>query len=678
VTTVDRQTSNATGDAGSSLDAARIWTQDAMSALIAFASSDFDEGRPVDLFEPLVAMLTGDVFGYRGAAVYRDDAEGWQRLAGAGQISQPHLPNHGGSAHFTVSDNDLRLELAGGGGGWLLLIRRHSNGLEAHERSLLQQTAGLVDNLLDQTTYTHLLTKSERHYRHIYSHANLGIFFSRVGAGVRHANPGLLALLGYATERELREAITPQLNNQFYDPPQDRERVLAKLLSEGQISDFKTRLRRSDGSLVPVSLTANLVQDPDRQSEDLEFFGFVTDLSSTETCDEAFRGQRRAEAANLNKVRFLASISHELRTPLNGVMGMAGLLACSSLDAENQAAVTVIQDAAEQMLKLAERMDTFTRLEMGSLTLTHQPFSPAVMVAEVKQRWQPLVADKGLDLQLALEPGVKDCVHGDAGQCAQILDLLLENAVKFTDRGGHLEIGMATEGDSVRLSVNDTGCGMGEEQLARLVDRDTSSADGDGLGGAGLGLAMVWHLVDLMDGRLWIESQEGRGSRFSVLLPLPAAEIATSMAVLPAKDTGAMRILVVEDNPVNQLVARKLLESLELDVSVAGDGHEAVSMITAKSFDLVFMDLQMPGMDGFETTRALRADGKYTGPVVAMTAHATQYHRDKCRHAGMNGFVTKPLERRRLADFLAEFEAVDTEAMEWLWLEPEGNRPLQS
>ncbi len=660
-------------------DADRAWSQAFLSALVDLASHDFDEGQPTDLFAPLVAMLVSPDVGYRGAAVYRDEVEGWQRMAVAGQIAQPHLPAQGLATHFTSVGCDLRLELEGGGGGWVLVIRRADDaGLPDHERIHLERLVGMVNTLLDQTTYTALLTQSERHYRHLYSHANLGIFFSRVGAGPQRANPGLLGMLGYTTEREFREAVIPQLNNHFYDPPGDRERLVEQLMSDGQVRDFQTRLRRSDGSLVPVSLTANLLQDPDRQGEDLEYFGFITDLSTDESCDEAHRGRLRAEADNLNKVRFLAAMSHELRTPLNGVMGMAELLATSDLDPESNVAVEVIQQSSRQLLDQVDRMQDYTRMEMGALVLEHQIFSPAEMTAGVQARWRAAMAEKSLDLDVVLEKGAENRVTGDARRCAQIMDLLLENAVKFTEQGGAVKIVVAPDGDALRICVADTGCGMDERQLAALLDREQADSAAGELGGTGLGLAMVRHLVDLMDGRLWIDSDPGRGSRFSVLLPLPREVTATRSILKPSPARSALRVLVVEDNPVNQLVARKLLESLDLDVCVAAGGREAVRQVGARPFDLVFMDLQMPGLDGFETTRALRSEVHYGGPVVAMTAHATQYHRDKCRHSGMNGFVTKPLERKRLADFFASLPRAEDEVAEWLWLEPADNRPLQS
>jgi len=235
---------------------------------------------------------------------------------------------------------------------------------------------------------------------------------------------------------------------------------------------------------------------------------------------------------------------------------------------------------------------------------------------------------------------------------------------------------VAPEGEALHLSVKDTGCGITSERLEELLDGDYCTRDSDGLAGAGLGLSMVRRLVDLMDGRLWIDSEPGQGSRFSVLVPLPHVITEEEAKVVDESGEQAMRVLVVEDNPVNQLVARKLLESLGLEVDVVMGGREAIPLVGANTYDLVFMDLQMPVMDGFETTRALRSEVGFNGPVVAMTAHATQFHRDKCRHTGMNGFVTKPLERKRLADFLDSLPDRGAESVEWLWLEPEHNRPL--
>ncbi|MBD3219654.1 PAS domain S-box protein, partial [bacterium] len=523
------------------------WRVAALEALVTFASSERDETDPDDVFPGLVAMMVGPAFGYGGAAIYHDQPTGWHRVAASGAMAQPHLPTRSQPWAGTLEGGDLRLELTGGGGGRVLLLRRGEEPLTAAEQDLLPRLTRLVNTQLDQHSYASLLADSEQHYRQLYAHANLGIFFSRVGSGLRAANPGMLGILGYATEREMRDAVCPRRNRHFYDPSDDRERLVEQLLTDGQVRDFQTRLRRADGSLIPVSMTACLVRGSADQTEDVEYFGFVTDLTLDESHADAQRGQRRAEAANLNKTRFLAALSHELRTPLNGVMGMAEMLTGSDLDPEDTAAVDVIRDSARQLLDQVDRMYLYTSLEMGSLELDHGPFSPTEMVAGVKARWTRTAVEAGLDLAVVAGEGADTRVHGDARRCAQILDLLLENAVKFTDRRGHVEIRVEPDGDALHLRVSDTGRGMTEEQLASLIDGDPGPTAAGDLSGAGLGIAMVRRLVELMDGRLWMDSDPGLGSCFSVLLPLPRIESGPASFADATSSAPTMRVLVVED-----------------------------------------------------------------------------------------------------------------------------------
>ena len=655
------------------------WVQRAFAALLDLASLDFDEGTPEDILEPVVELLVQPPFEYEGAAVYHADGDGWSRCASAGAIAQPRLPVEDGSFDFSRVGPDLRLKLDGGGGARVLVLRRgEKHESAAEEPVVLRRLVGLVDNLLDQYTYTNLLANSEYFYRSLYSRANLGIFFSRVGGGLQRANPGLLGLLGYATEREMRETVGPRLDTNFYDPPDDRQRMVEAILSDGQVHDFQTRIRRADGSLVPVSMTSCLVLDSDYQMQDPEFFGFVTDLSDQDSTAEARRDLRRAKAANLNKIRFLASMSHELRTPLNGVVGMADLLATGDLDSDQAEAVKLIHGSADQLLALVDRISDYTTLEFGAMALSNEPFSPTELVDGVRCRWHDAAQSQRLDLQLRKAPDLPATVCGDARRCAQILDLLVDNAIKYTPSGGRVEIQAASRDEAMLLSVSDTGVGIDSDQLEAILGGDAQSNDHAGLGGTGLGLAMVQRLVELMDGRLWVDSTVDCGSRFSVLLPLPRPDVKVEAEPKIVDDTGRLRILVVEDNAVNQLVARKLLESLDLDVTLVPGGREAVAEVVQRSYDLVFMDLQMPEMDGFAATLALRSEAEYQGPVVAMTAHATEYHRDKCRRTGMNGFVTKPLERKRLADFLESLPPQDATPGPWLWIEPDDNRPLAS
>ena len=658
--------------------ATTTWTCDALSCLVDFASSDFGEGTPEEIFEPLVELLVSQPFDFHGAAVYQDDLEGWNRLASTEAMAHPALPVSDQKPHFTMAGRDLRIVLDGGGGGRILILRRTEEVPSEAERAVLDQMVTLLDNILDQLTYTNLLAQSEVHYRHIYSHANLGIFFSKVGGGLQRANPGCLAMLGYSTEQEMREAVVPLHDIRFFDPSEDRQRLIQKLVADGSVHDFQTRVRHADGSLVSVSLTCCLVQSFDCAGEDPSFFGFITDLTARDQTAEALREQRRAEIANNTKTHFLASVSHELRTPLNGVLGMVDILNTTELKDDQAEAVSVIQESAATLLELVNHILDYASLESGTLVLKDEPFAPAVMAQDVCRRWSEKASTLEMDLVSQIDLDLQAEVRGDEQRCGQIMELLLESAIGHTSRGGQVTLQIAHEGEAVKMVVTDTGNGFDNDQLEQILAGEAVKGGEGDLAGLNFGLSKVSKLVDLMDGRFWVDSSTDHGSRLSVLLPLPQIESQDQAKGDPDTNDGRMRVLIVEDNPVNQLVARKLLQSLDLDVTVADGGMSALGEVSRQPFDLVFMDLQMPGMDGFEATRALRSEVSFSGPVVAMTAHATEYHRDKCRQHGMNGFVTKPLERKRLADFLSCLPDRGDEASSWLWIEPSDNCPLTS
>lgn len=646
------------------------WRNRALTALLALATHDEGEGTAEELCQALVDLLVLAPFGYDGAAIYSGIRESWTQVARAGSISRPALPASDTDTSVWADEGDLQLLIARG--HWLLVVRRGAGRLTGDERAVLDHLLQLLRTLLGQRTYVTMLTRSEQHYRHLYSHANLGIFYSRAAGGLQRANPGMLEMLGYRTERELRDRTNAMLHSFFYDPAEDRQRMLNLLMVDGQVRDFQTRLRRADGSLVPVSLSACLVQDPDAQpDEDLEFFGFLTDLSDHDRLVEARDGKIRAEASNLTKVRFLSSLSHELRTPLNGVYGMLDVLDLEDSSDVRSEAAAVIRRAADQIMNLADKISDLTSLENGSLTLLADPFSPQELVEEARAHWSGTADERGLCLEARIAAGLPASVRGDRSRCRQILDQFLDNALRYCPTGGHVSIEAEAEGDALSLGVSDDGPGLSDDALAGMLDDGSLCVGRTGdLPSVGLGLPIVKRLVDLMEGRLTIQCLAGRGNRFTVQLPLPAVEATEAAESGADVDDPRPRALVVEDNPVNQLVARKLLETLGVAVTVADGGQQALKLMARHDYAMVFMDLQMPEMDGFSATRALRSACGYQGPVVALTAHATASHREKCRQSGMNGFIAKPLQRGILARVVDQLLAARLDRGDWLWIDP--------
>ncbi|WP_136248225.1 ATP-binding protein [Halomonas borealis] len=360
---------------------------------------------------------------------------------------------------------------------------------------------------------------------------------------------------------------------------------------------------------------------------------------------------RRAESASQAKSEFLATVSHEIRTPLNGVIGMSDLLVEQSLPERARHYADTIHESAGRLMELINDILDFSKIEAGRLELEHGPLALDELVEGVVSLFQPHIEARGLRIERVFDPALPEHVMGDAGRLRQVLLNLLSNAVKFTDEGTvRVEVSRSAEG-WLGIEVSDTGCGITADQQARLFEpfRQGDPGTARRFGGSGLGLAISKRLVEALGGEIGIDSQPGEGSRCWFRLPLieAAAPREGEVAALPG-DMAALcdaRLLVVEDNPVNQQVALAMLTKLGCRASLAGSGAEALASVAKEHFDLVFMDVQMPDMDGLEVTRRIRARGGWLAdmPIVAMTAGGPLGDQARCLAAGMNGYLAKPL-----------------------------------
>ncbi|AWN46517.1 hypothetical protein DK419_09480 [Methylobacterium terrae] len=369
-----------------------------------------------------------------------------------------------------------------------------------------------------------------------------------------------------------------------------------------------------------------------------------------------------AERASQAKTDFLASMSHEIRTPLNGVIGYADLLlADRTLPGRHRRYVDRIASAGGALLTVVDDILDFSRIEAGGIALAEVPFAPAALIDNAASIVRGLSEPKGLALDVALEPTVPDWVRGDPDRLRQILLNLLNNAVKFTP-AGRVAVRVDAEGGTLRFRVTDTGIGIAPEQHGRLFQR-FSQVDGSirrQYGGSGLGLAICKGLVELMGGTIGVESRDGAGSTFWFRVPLPACPApAAEAAEGRPEPVRPARLLLVEDVPINQDLARAVLESEGHGVDVAGDGAAAIEAVRARAYDLVLMDVQMPGMDGITATKVIRALPAPVGtvPIVAMTANVLPAQLETFRAAGMDGHVGKPFKRAELAAAIAQYRA---------------------
>lgn len=512
---------------------------------------------------------------------------------------------------------------------------------------------GCIHDLREQRRSEEALKESEEMLRVIFNSTYDGILLHTADGVILDANEPLLRMYGMTREQALQLRIEDISSPAM--PMEEAPAIWARVMAgEPQLFEWKA-LRYADHSEFDVEVFLRKVRVQGQEA----ILANLRDITARKQLEGALtEAKNEAEAGSRAKDRFLVNMSHELRTPLTVTMGMLELSLLEESSPSLRRYLEAALQSSETLLALIRDLLDISLIEKGENIVEEKPFDLRSCIREAIGRYFPMAAEKGIGLNLKLAENIPHQVSGDSKRLTQILDNLLKNAIRFTDHGEVDLIVFAGEEASgrreVHFSVRDTGIGIPEEALGRIFKKFTQVDDSltRRYGGSGLGLAICRGLVERMGGRIAVESQGGKGSVFSFVLPLKIEE--TRELTPESSDTenseaepSAVRILLAEDEPTVREMVRIFLEKRGWKAEMAESGKEAVAKWQQGKFDLVLMDVRMPEMSGLEATRLIRKmeDGtKEPTCIIALTAHAGQQSREECFKAGMNDFVLKPIK----------------------------------
>jgi len=527
---------------------------------------------------------------------------------------------------------------------------------------------GIYRDISERKEIEDALQQSEHLFRTVVENLAEGLLITEFDDGILYANPRLALITGYDVE----EMIGKQSHKLFTEESewgvaQQRNEERAK----GIGGSYEMRLRRKNGTFIWVQV--NAAPFVNAENEIIGTFGAITDITKSKHAQQdLIEAREKALEASRLKSEFVANMSHEIRTPMNGIIGMTALLLDTNLSEEQKEFASTIKTSGDSLLKIINDVLDFSKIEAGKLVIERCPFNLTTCIKESSSIFLQLARERNVEISIIISPAVPSQVIGDALRLKQILTNLLGNAVKFTREGSIIvSVNVLQEWDenvTLEFRISDSGIGIPAEVRERLFQPFTQ-ADGSTTrkyGGTGLGLSISRTLVSLFGGTIGFQSNSGVGSTFWFTLPLqkhrnglteeivhdyPRDNSSTKLegeerrlATMLVDRVAPPRIMVVEDNPVNQQVAIRMLRRLGFDSALASNGRDAVTMFQQEAFDIILMDCQMPEMDGYAATAEIRTIAhEHDVIIIAMTANALEGAREECLGAGMDDYIAKPV-----------------------------------
>jgi two-component system, sensor histidine kinase and response regulator len=527
---------------------------------------------------------------------------------------------------------------------------------------------GTIRDITERKRTEASLREWQSRFQNAFDYAPIGMALVSPDGRFLRVNLSLCRIIGRRPE---------ELLEQTYQEVTSPEDLAAELESRrqllaGEIENYQLEKRYLHKAGHPVWVSSSVSVVRNDVGKPLYFISQIQDITASKQSERELREAKEvAEAASRAKSEFLANMSHEIRTP------MMDLLLDRSRDAQEREYLEIVKVSAEALLSIINDILDFSKIEAGKVSVREVEFGVRVCLDQLTALLGVRIREKKIAFEVDIAPEVPDRLVGDPDRLRQVLINLLGNASKFTEPGGRIDLvvrAVERKGDRIVLefAVKDTGIGIAKERQGELFEAFTQldSSYARSYGGTGLGLAISARLVKLMGGEIHVDSEEGKGSVFtfrasfgaggSEELSIFAAREADRRAVLAERDKlqKKLRVLLVEDNPVNQKVAARMAESCGCRVTVAGNGMQALNCLEREPYDLVLMDCQMPEKDGFQTTLEIREREKATGahvPVIALTAHAMVGDQERCRGAGMDDYLCKPVKKDELMVMLARY-----------------------
>ena len=511
-------------------------------------------------------------------------------------------------------------------------------------------------DITNQKRFEDALKRSEEKYRLLIENMNLGLLEVDLAGKIIYANQSFCNLSGFG-----RDEIYGKIGENIFTNAENRKLVRKKTASrhEGILDAYELEITTKQGLKKWWMISGAPLFD--QEGIQIGSIGIHLDITEQKQLEFTLReAKQMAEETAKAKEIFLANMSHEIRTPMNAIFGLSNQMLKSHLDSKQRSFLESIFGAAENLLVVINDILDFSKIESGNLDIEAINFSLPKLLKQISGILTNKIEEKGLQLILQIDDSIAPVLVGDPFRLNQILLNLISNSIKFTDHGSISLICNVEESDdkqqSIKLMVTDTGIGIDKSFVEKIFHKfSQESADvARKYGGTGLGMAITKQLVDLMDGQISIESEKNKGTQTTLLFTLPIGKQAESpehsKPVFNQAKLVNKKILLVEDNKVNRLIANTILSQYGIEVTEAINGELAVEILRKSSFDIVLMDIQMPVMDGITATIMIRKEINTTLPIIALTAHALQSEQQRCREAGMNDFLSKPFNEVKLLE----------------------------